>query len=250
MIFTEVFQHLDKFCKNETTKSALFNFEYNNGLFTGIYLPIPKSILITCKNANASWVLESNNNENVNVYIPNDIFQQVSDYVCTSDEKGDRKTSPFFEELQKHLLSLPLNTFKEAPTDLLIKNARTAKTNDTKYDEKGKGDKVYFDHWRRNKVHNVSTLNLQKTRRWFGEEIYEYCKKYNISSRWLPEPSKNIKQHLLFFDTTEAKAQLREKRMTCPKCSKPLIEKINSQSKESFLGCKGFPLCRHTENVD
>ncbi|MGG1344347.1 hypothetical protein ABE244_28065 [Bacillus toyonensis] len=250
MIFTEVFQHLDEFCKNESTESALFNFEYNNGIFTGIYLPIPRSILITCKNANASWVLESIENDDVNIYIPKDIFQQVSNFVCTNDEKGDPKIYPFFEEMQNHLLSLPLDTFKEAPTDLLLKNARTTKTNDTKYDEKGKGDKVYFGHWKRNTVHNVSILNLQKTRRWFGKDIYEYCEKYNISSVWKPEPSKNIKQHLLFFDTTEAKAQLKEKRMTCPKCSKPLKVKINSQSKEPFLGCTGWKACTHTENVD
>ncbi|MFA2567751.1 topoisomerase DNA-binding C4 zinc finger domain-containing protein [Bacillus wiedmannii] len=250
MIFTKVFQHLNEFCKNDTSQSALFNFEYNSGLFTGIYLPIPRSILITCKNTNASWVLESNENDNVNIYIPKDIFQQVKDYVCTIDKKGDSTTYPFFEELQKHLLNLSLNIFKEAPTDLLLKNARTAKTNDTKYDEKGKGDRVYFDHWRRNKVRNVSKLNLQKTRRWFGKEIYDYCKKFNITSVWQPEPSKNIKQHLLFFDTTEAKVQLKDKRMTCPKCSKVLIIKTNSLSKGQFIGCTGYPSCRHTENAD
>ncbi|HDR8473865.1 TPA: topoisomerase DNA-binding C4 zinc finger domain-containing protein [Bacillus cereus] len=250
MIFTKVFKHLDEFCKNDTAQSALFNFEYNSGLFTGIYLPIPRSILITCKNTNASWVLGSNENDNVNIYIPKDIFQQVNDYVCTIDKKGDSKTYPFFEELQKHLLNLPLNIFKEASTNLLLKNARTAKTNDTKYDEKGKGDRVYFDHWRRNKARNVSQLNLQKTRRWFGKEIYDYCKKFNITSVWQPEPSKNIKQHLLFLDTTEAKVQLKNKRMTCPKCSKVLIIKTNSLSKGQFIGCTGYPSCKHTENVD
>ncbi|MEB9844509.1 MULTISPECIES: DUF6037 family protein [Bacillus cereus group] len=244
MEFTEVYEHLDEFCKKESTKSALFNFEYNNGLFTGIYLPIPRSILITCKNTNVSWVLESDKNNNINIYIPNNIYNKVESFVLTKELNGAYVVRPFFKKLYEHLLSLPLDAFKEAPTNLLIQNARTTKTKDVKYDEKDKGDKVYFSHWRRNKERDVSPLNLNKTRRWFGKEIYQYCKKYNVSSVWKAEPSKNLKQHLLYFDTKEAKLQIdqkiQEEETICPECRKPLKVKINSQSKEEFLGCTGY----------
>jgi DNA topoisomerase-1 len=34
---------------------------------------------------------------------------------------------------------------------------------------------------------------------------------------------------------------------TCPKCGRRLTIKRNSETGEEFLGCTGFPDCRHTE---
>ncbi len=47
-------------------------------------------------------------------------------------------------------------------------------------------DKIYFMGWLDNdkQAHRVTEQNLQKTRRLLGFDIYEACKRKNISSRW------------------------------------------------------------------
>lgn len=34
---------------------------------------------------------------------------------------------------------------------------------------------------------------------------------------------------------------------TCPKCGKPLVKRVNGEDNSLFVGCSGFPKCRHTE---
>ena len=50
-------------------------------------------------------------------------------------------------------------------------------------------DKIYFKGWRSHETDGRHVQNLEKTRRWLGDEAYEYCKKYNISSCWSEHPN-------------------------------------------------------------
>lgn len=50
-------------------------------------------------------------------------------------------------------------------------------------------DKIYFKGWRSHETDGRHVQNLEKTRLWLGNEAYEYCKKYNISSCWSNQPS-------------------------------------------------------------
>ena len=50
-------------------------------------------------------------------------------------------------------------------------------------------DKIYFKGWRSHETDGRQVQNLEKTRAWLGEEAYEYCKKYNISSCWSDIPN-------------------------------------------------------------
>jgi ssDNA-binding Zn-finger/Zn-ribbon topoisomerase 1 len=36
---------------------------------------------------------------------------------------------------------------------------------------------------------------------------------------------------------------------TCPECGRPLVERTNGKTSESFLGCSGWPECKHTEEL-
>ncbi|MFZ9704105.1 MAG: topoisomerase DNA-binding C4 zinc finger domain-containing protein, partial [Bacilli bacterium] len=36
----------------------------------------------------------------------------------------------------------------------------------------------------------------------------------------------------------------------CPKCGKPLIKRFAKRGGRPFVGCSGFPTCRHLENLD
>ena len=50
-------------------------------------------------------------------------------------------------------------------------------------------DKIYFKGWRSHETDGRHVQNLKKTRLWLGNDAYEYCKKYNISSCWSDKPS-------------------------------------------------------------
>ena len=50
-------------------------------------------------------------------------------------------------------------------------------------------EKIYFKGWKSHETDGRHVQNLEKTRQWLGDEAYEYCKKYNISSCWSEHPS-------------------------------------------------------------
>ena len=50
-------------------------------------------------------------------------------------------------------------------------------------------EKIYFKGWRSHETDGRHVQNLEKTKQWLGDEAYEYCKKYNISSCWSEHPS-------------------------------------------------------------
>ncbi|RWZ52236.1 hypothetical protein EQV77_15785 [Halobacillus fulvus] len=52
-------------------------------------------------------------------------------------------------------------------------------------------DKIYFVNWRDNKKagHQVSSSNLEKTRKLLSKDAYLMCKSKNISSCWSPHPA-------------------------------------------------------------
>ena len=49
--------------------------------------------------------------------------------------------------------------------------------------------KIYFKGWQSHETDGKHVKNLEKTRQWLGNDAYEYCKKYNISSCWSDHPS-------------------------------------------------------------
>ncbi len=34
---------------------------------------------------------------------------------------------------------------------------------------------------------------------------------------------------------------------SCPDCGEPLVIRTNSKDDSQFLGCSGYPVCKHTE---
>ncbi|NUH91353.1 DUF6037 family protein [Bacillus thuringiensis] len=247
MDFKEALEHLDVICERQDTNRILFNFKFNEMKITGIYLSISKSILISCNNTNVGWVVEANENYNISTFIPKDIFGAISKFVLVEEEPGLPTTRVFFNKLKDHLMELPVEKVEIPTHKKFIETIGTTKTRDTKYDEKGQGEKIYFKTWSRHVVKKVSPLNLQKTRRWFGKKIYEFCKENNISSVWASKPSKNIELNFQFLDPTKAQEELNLKKNSCPKCKSQLV--VRNGKNGPFLGCCEFPKCTHTENL-
>ncbi|WP_283749655.1 hypothetical protein, partial [Bacillus mycoides] len=102
MDFKEALEHLDIICERQDTNRILFNFKFNEMKITGIYLSISKSILISCNNTNAGWVVEANENYNISTFIPKDIFGIISKFVLVEEVPGSQTTGPFFKKLKQH----------------------------------------------------------------------------------------------------------------------------------------------------
>ena len=59
-------------------------------------------------------------------------------------------------------------------------------TNKTPIDE---SDKIYFKGWQTHVTDGRKAQNFEKTRKFLGEEAYQFCKANNISSCWGAEPA-------------------------------------------------------------
>ncbi len=54
--------------------------------------------------------------------------------------------------------------------------------------------KIHFRGWLDNTIRNgnVTPFNLDKTRRLLGQEVYEFCRRHNISSKWTYDESRAV----------------------------------------------------------
>jgi hypothetical protein len=77
---------------------------------------------------------------------------------------------------------------KDFDRNAKINNIREAKISDRRLFFKNvddEADKIFFLKWLpHGERKKVSPENLEKTRKWLGEDAYNYCKKKNTSSCW------------------------------------------------------------------
>ncbi|MBC6975138.1 topoisomerase DNA-binding C4 zinc finger domain-containing protein [Bacillus sp. Xin] len=149
-----------------------------------------------------------------------------------------------------HFLNLASSTSKAPNSNQLIHYIETTRSTDSSYDEKGEGEKIFFKNWSRQTVRTVSDLNLKKTLRWFGEDIYLICKENNVSSVWSHKPQKNSLTGLnsfIFLDPIKAKEELNKKKNICPQCKSSLV--VRNGKYGPFLGCSSFPNCTHKQKL-
>ncbi|MDY8166481.1 topoisomerase DNA-binding C4 zinc finger domain-containing protein [Bacillus thuringiensis] len=250
MDFSEALENVDNICKEKNTKTLLYNLKFKELNITGIYFATTRNILISCNNVNGGWLIEVRKDNSINKSIPNDIYRKINQFFY--DSKTDTYTSvkPLFEKLYTHFLNLTSNISKTPSSHELIHYIETTRSRDSNYDEKGEGEKLFFKTWSRQSVRKVSDLNLKKTRRWFGEDIYLICKENNVSSVWSHKPQKNSLKGLnsfIFLDPIKAKEELNKKKNICPQCKNSLVV-INGKY-GPFLGCSSFPDCEYKQTL-
>ena len=114
-----------------------------------------------------------------------DLFVQLCKLLGLQfDPKNKYTPQLFFQELSKTFPSNIQSTKVSAPEDRLLSYHINNDIEEV--------DKIYFLKWLshgKNGQRNVSKSNLEKTRKAFGDDTYQYCKANNISSCWTADRS-------------------------------------------------------------
>lgn len=82
-----------------------------------------------------------------------------------------------------------MRVFNRRAKDHVVK-VETA-SGSSKNTENDDGPKPYFLKWKHNKKNHVTEENLDKTERYMGRQMKEYCERNNVSSCWSKDPKTN-----------------------------------------------------------
>jgi len=102
----------------------------------------------------------------------------------TSDDSQSRfSLIDFLNEFNKHI-----------PHHAQPRNVATNRDVIKHYPDIEEAKKIHFYGWRDNSIQNdhVTSFNLDKTRRFLGQDVFEFCKRHNISSKWTYDENRAI----------------------------------------------------------
>lgn len=151
-----------------------FKFKYNNVEFEIIVLieRSPFELLFGVIGYNYSFVLTLEKGYELQE-LSNDIFYKLCEIL---NLKPGRETFTSYKFLKYMAQKVPNKYSKRE-----IQPHEIAKYKQIDVDE---ADKIYFCGWKIYKDSKRNAKNFEKTRKWLGDEAYEFCKKNNISSCW------------------------------------------------------------------
>ncbi|WP_338657032.1 DUF6037 family protein (plasmid) [Sporosarcina psychrophila] len=161
----------------QNIKRTLFRVNLNGAVFELIYFidSSPHILAIGVRNTEVYFQIEVKSGFVINPYLGKNyglIYKILGLSPNGSTSFGPKK---FFDEINQGIppITGPKNVPKPSDVAPYRTNVEESK-------------KIYFYGWNDNDIRNnrVSPENLEKTRLWLGEEAYEMCKAYNISSRW------------------------------------------------------------------
>ncbi|MFL0165273.1 MULTISPECIES: hypothetical protein [Clostridium] len=163
--------HLGNLCKESSANVIIFTVKYNNVNFKCIYMNKINAILLAAEDYNTGFSIRINTKGQLDNYFPKANYEILKTIYKNSDFKTKILCNRMLEEIKQLKL-----------TDIKINSHCYSNKNNIVLLEDD--DKIYFKCWARNRVRSVRSNNLEKTRKHFGREVYEICKKCNISSRW------------------------------------------------------------------
>jgi len=161
-----------RFNRGPATFEAIFIFEEE-----------PFELLLGALGTNFGITLKVHSGFRIDSLLPTPDFYALCDALqLTRDPSRKFKPSDFFADLDAKIpQTVDLKTGRVQPQDVLIyrRNVPDAA-------------KRFFCGWEDNTKDggNVSEHNLAKTREAFGKRVYEFCRKYNISSKWTDDPNR------------------------------------------------------------
>jgi len=171
----------------DLTKTA-FDFQFRDLNFAVIYLAevFPHELLIGCRAHNLFLVVEVSEAFEISTYLGYHYAELARALGLRYDPENPFKSSVFFEALRQAIppTTTPANT--PSMTDI-ARHSRDVED----------ADKVYFLGWINHdgKQSKPSQENLAKTKRICGQEAYEICLRYHISSRWTDEADRAVAYH-------------------------------------------------------
>lgn len=101
----------------------------------------------------------------------------------SGDTQHKFSLTEFLREFDKHI-----------PHQAQPRNVATPRDVVRHYPQIEEALKIHFYGWRDNTIQNdhVTAFNLDKTRRLLGQEVYEFCKRHNISSKWTYDENRAV----------------------------------------------------------
>lgn len=197
--------NLAKICKAKNTDTILFSFEHNGIKGSVVFFLNGLTSMIGIKDYNVGWLASATNNF-LSESLPADVFRgiknmlDVVEYVKTDKGGYDKhSTAGLFQTISARMRNVQLDEVIIPTEQELIESIRRTRTTDRNYDKDG--ERPFFKTWSRNTNRGrVEAHNLEKTKRVFGKDIENHCRKNNISSVWSSAPTD---KSLLFRKRTE-----------------------------------------------
>lgn len=176
---TKHIEHLQQIGKDRNLSVIIFTFPYQTVSYKCFYSLIGETITIAAEGRDIAINIPIKGNKLDN-------FLEEETYLKLKQiHEGELKTKIFCDSMLNAIMNLTSERALKINIDF-FKACRTRVQNI------GEHEKIYFYCWSRSFIGRKPTKkNLEKTKAFFGEEIYLICKMNNISSRWKDKPTKN-----------------------------------------------------------
>lgn len=171
------FIDLYKDMQRQRKKHEQFAFEYNKVSFDVIFRIncTPYELLIGAIGYSFAMVLQMQRGFVID-NIPDKEYRELCKILKLNYNKNHFSSAVFLNIISERA---PKSCSKTAvqPHQIAKYKAKDLSDDDDK-------EKIYFIGWLSHDSDNRQAQNIEKTRLYLGEDVAEYCRKHNISSRW------------------------------------------------------------------
>lgn len=187
---TEVFMKLNgliplyRSMKDQAIGRYKFRYQLNHLTFDCLFFidTKPFELVMGCLGHNFAIFLDVENGFEIHPFIqPKETFLALLNALRTANISNNNfDPKDFFQEFDQHI-----------PTHANPQNAAKPQDVIRYFSNIEESDKIHFCGWRDNSLrgHSVTESNLEKTRRFLGQQAYEFSKRRNLSTRWTHDPS-------------------------------------------------------------
>ena len=176
---TKQIQNLEQIARDKNLSVIIFSFNYENVQYKCFYKQGGEIITMAPMGYSFAINISIEGNE-VDNYLEERVYLKLKEI-----HSRKLKTKAFCRCISDSMLHLT--------ADMALKNNLTfyVAYKQTKRSNIDEGSKVYFFCWSRSHTGRKPTKkNLEKTKTFFGEEVYLICKINNVSSRWKDKSKK------------------------------------------------------------
>lgn len=187
MVFMAGLKRLHFSMKRVGTERARFSIKHNQVTFDCLFLTDLEPyefVLAAVGHPGIVFVLEVLNGYFVKGVFAHELYAKLAGLLGTGARSGNKLIpSEFLQQIDAAIPADVAGTLRVTTADVL-----GAYRHHVEEDQK-----IYFKGWLRNPPgKHVTAANLDKTRRCFGQKVYEICMRHNISSCWSSNPSDEV----------------------------------------------------------
>lgn len=170
-------RHLQQIGKDRSLSVIIFTFSYQSIKYKCFYRQHGEEITVAPEGYSIAFNIPIKDYK-LNNFIPEEAYLRLKEI------HKDLETKVFCDNMLDAIINLTEDMVLKISLDFY----KSCESRSQNYNE---NEKIYFYCWSRSHSRRKPTKkNLEKTRLYFGEEIYLICKINNISSRWKDKPTK------------------------------------------------------------